>query len=454
MRSERIAPTDRQLQEGWCATFCVYSVGAVLKRSLAALALIFLIPSIALSSDGVWTLTEGAGIAFRENRSINDTQTLGVVIITPSYRSDRWKFSLDINLRWNLEGQGFMSEEWKRKGDPLRALSELVYRADSGSWKAGIEVLRGITLGSGQLVRGIRGDAEYDYAVPGFTIMGNSGKADMELVLDRVVDPGLAALAVKYKPNSNTVFFLEGAVDQDAPVTFTGVFQSGRPRADISESIAGYLGQGRIRLLDRKVLDLWFSLTSGVLGSSSDGLGGSALLEFDFSQFYLHQLKIELGSMQCQNGYIPAYFDELYLLERWGLNGSTMRTLVPLGSGVPDRRMDSISIRYNVGEHFQMKTGYDRFDDETMRRAGMSISLMEEGRRGLQADIWSRADSRDQELFDSELNLFTRIGALYDFFPHTLVKISLQHSWALDETAGGVIPVTDVLFGAVYSISL
>ena len=425
-----------------------------MRLSLTALILILLMPSGALRADGIWTLTEGAGVAFREDRASNDSQTLGVLIISPSYRSDRWAFSLDINLRWNLEGKGFMTDEWKRKGDLIRPLSELVYRAETGSWDAGIKVLRGVTIGSGQLVRGIRGDAENNYAVPGFTLRGNSGKIGVEFMLDRVVEPGLAALAFEYRPNADTAFVLEGAVDQDAPTDFSGVFQGGRPRADSSESISGYLGQGQVRLLDRKVLDLWFKLTSGVLGENSDGLGGSALFNLDFSRFYLHQLSIELGSMQCRNGYVPTYFDQLYILERWGLNGTTMRNLVPLGPGTPDRRMDSISIRYAVGEHFLIKTGFDRFEDESLRRAGMSIQLMEEGRRGLWADIWSRADSKEQELFDSDLNLFAKVGAFYDFFPHVLFKFDLQHSWALDETAGGVIPVTDILFGAVYSISL
>ena len=413
-------------------------------------------PASAYCADGIWTLNGGAGVAFSEDRSANDTQTLGVFIITPSYRSEHWTFSLDLNLRWNIEGEGFLKEEWKRKGDFVRPLDELTYKSGSGSFKAGLATVNGLSIGSRQLVRGIRGDAEFNYILPGFILNGTWGKADFELMVDRVVDPQLTAVALKYRPNSGTAVVLESAVDPDAPVDFTNVFEDGRPKADTQERVAGYNIQGHVRILNRKVLDMWIKLNSGSLGRDSAGRGGSLMAELDFSRFYLHHLTIEAGTLQCDNGYVPAYFDELYMLERWGLTGggATQRKLFPQGSAAPDRRMDSIWLKYAVGKHFSIETSYDRFSDNSMKRFGLSLKLLEDDKRGLEAHIWSRADSEDQKLFDSNENLFTKVGALYSFLPHLLLKLSFQHSWAFDETAGGLIPTTDVLVGTVYSISL
>jgi len=425
----------------------------VRKYLLTAL-LILLMPISAYGADGIWTLTGGAGIAFLEDRSAEDTQTLGVLIITPSYRSEQLTFSLDLNLRWNIEGEGFLKEEWKRKGDFIRPLDELTYKSGSGSFKAGLATVNGLSIGSRQLVRGVLGDAEFNYILPGFIFNGTWGKADFEMLVDRVVDPQLTAVALKYRPNPDMAVILENAADQDAPVDLSNVFEDGRPKAASEERVAGHNIQGQVRILNRRVLDVWIKLNSGSLGRDSSGRGGSLMFELDFSQFYLHRLTIEAGTLQSDNGYVPAYFDELYLLERWGMTGTTQRKLFPQGSAAPDRRMDSIWLRYVIGEHFSIETSYDKFDDNSMRRFGLSLKLLEDDKRGLEADIWSRADSKDQKLFDSNENLFTRIGALYSFLPHLLLKFSLQHSWAFDENAGGLVPTTDVLIGTVYSIAL
>jgi len=424
------------------------------RKYLLTVLSVLLIPALTYGSDGIWNLTGGAGIAFLEDRSTDDTQTLGVLIMTPSYRSERWTFVLDLNLRWNIEGDGFLKEEWKRKGDFIRPLDELTYKSGSGSFKAGLATVNGLSIGSRQLVRGVLGDAEFNYILPGFIINGTWGKADFELLVDRVVDPQLTAVAVKYRPNPDMAVIMESAVDPDAPVDFANVFKDGRPKAATRERVAGYNIQGQVRILNRRVLDMWIKLNSGSLGRDSGGRGGGLMFELDFSQFYLHRLTVEAGTLQSDNGYVPAYFDELYLLERWGMAGTTQRKLFPQGSAAPDRRMDSIWLRYTIGEHFSVETSYDRFDDSSMRRFGLSLKLLEDDRRGLEADIWSRADSKDQKLFDGNENLFTRIGALYNFLPHLLLKLSLQHSWAFDETAGGLIPTTEILVGTVYSISL
>jgi hypothetical protein len=427
-----------------------------MRRYLLTVLIIILMPASAYCADGIWNLTGGFGIAFSEDRSAEETRTLGVLIMTPSYRSEHWAFSLDLSPRWNFEGTGFLEEEWKRKGDFIRPLNELTFKSGSGSFNVGLATVNGLSIGSRQLVRGVRGDAEFNYVLPGFIFNGTWGKAEFEMLVDRVVDPQLTAVAFKYRPKPGTAVVLESAVDPDAPIDFTNVFEDGRPKADTRERVAGHNIQGHVRILNRRVLDMWIKLNSGSLGRDSAGKGGSLMVELDFSQFYLNRLTIEAGTVQCDNGYVPAYFDELYLLERWGLTGggATQRKLFPQGSTAPDRRMDSIWLRYAIGEHFSIETSYDRFDDNSMRRSGLSLKLLEEDKRGLEADIWSRAFGEDQTLFSNDGDLFTRIGALYSFLPHLLLKFSLQHSWVFDETAGGLVPTTDVLIGTVYSISL
>jgi hypothetical protein len=131
-----------------------------------------------------------------------------------------------------------------------------------------------------------------------------------------------------------------------------------------------------------------------------------------------------------------------------------MRNTYQFGPGEPDREMESFSIAYSLGRYFKMAGGADRFSDNSMKRAHFKLSVLEEGGRGVEAMVWSRADDVNEDLLDPDTNLFSKVSALYNFFPHLRIRIDLKHSWAFKEARGGLIPASSFMFGALYSISM
>jgi hypothetical protein len=109
---------------------------------------------------------------------------------------------------------------------------------------------------------------------------------------------------------------------------------------------------------------------------------------------------------------------------------------------------------YELGNTFRISAGLDRFTDDSMKRARFLLELKESGGRGLQAKAWSRADGPDEELFKVDENFFTRVSALYAFMPHMLLKVSYDRSWAFQEDKGGLVPLSSILLGVMYNISL
>ena len=66
-------------------------------------------------------------------------------------------------------------EIWSRQGDLLRTVRTFLYSPTGSStgsnWKAGLELLRSWTPGSGYLIRDLSGAGEIDYALPGLRFL-------------------------------------------------------------------------------------------------------------------------------------------------------------------------------------------------------------------------------------------------------------------------------------------
>jgi hypothetical protein len=78
---------------------------------------------------------------------------------------------------------------------------------------------------------------------------------------------------------------------------------------------------------------------------------------------------------------------------------------------------------------------------------------MTSGGKGIEALVWSRSDDKDEELFQKDVNLFTRVSALYNLFPHLLLKLNYQYSWSFLEEASGAVQASDLVLLAQYTIS-
>ena len=88
-----------------------------------------------------------------------------------------------------------------------------------------------------------------------------------------------------------------------------------------------------------------------------------------------------------------------------------------------------------------------------MQRASLLLKLLEEGGKGIEALIWSRTDDETEELFQKDLNIFTRVSALFNLFPHLLLKLNYNYSWAFLEEAGSAVPASELNIQAQYTIS-
>jgi len=452
-------------------------VPGIISRSVPGRLLFLVVPVLALlclstqvAYGDVITLRSGLGTVWQRNRDTDENTRYAALLTELSYRSPVFDLSLDVPLRWESEKWELDREIWSRKGDFLRPVRTFMYRStgnsvDSSStgsatanatgsrWEAGLELLLSWTPGQGYLVRDLSGAGEVDYALPGFRFSWAGEKMRLEAGMDRPVDPSVQAVSFSYRMFDGLVFYLEGATDPEAPLSFTGTFQDGRPVADETESITGSAAGLELRLRDGKVLDVQLGGHVARLGDSGEGLGSDLSLSFDFSAYHRNRLLVKVGSVLCRDGYIPAWFDGIYPVQRWGGDGEPLLVLYPLDGTYTQRQMTSVEVRYDLGELLSMRGGVERFDDDSMSKARFDIALREESGRGLEATVWSRIDDPDGTLFSVDSNLYSRLTALYDLSPHFLLNVSLEHSWAFKEELADLVPVNSAVMGVMYNIS-
>lgn len=427
------------------------SEGHIRKLIAAAAALYFIVPAAAFGS--TWTLTGGPGLSVLTDRISNDRTTLLLLNLSPSFHGPMWDFALDLDLRWNPADKTFYSKDWNRDGDWLRPLKRIEYRISESTWKVEVAGYSQMTLGSGQVIRGLIGGAETNYGIPGLMVNGAVSSASFQLFVDRVYDPDVAGAAVTWHPGSSFSLSLEGAVDPAAPLVFSGGFHGGRPIADDQKTIRGLGGEAKYRFYDGDILGIYLMVNAGSLNREARGSGGGVQVDLDFSNFYRNRLTLRAGTTRCRANYIPAYFDKLYQIERWGVSGKTLLQQNPLDAGGADRDMLSAFMEYGLGDFFNVRAVYDRFDDDSMRRAGLLLDLSEEDNRGLEVILWSKTLNKSEKLFNIDSNTFARVSALYKFFPHIFVKGSYELSWDFVAEKGGAVSTSNIILAALYTIS-
>lgn len=421
-------------------------------RSWFVLLLILLVPSAAQA--GILNLRSGLGTVVQKDRDTSESVRYGAVLLATSYRTPALEFALDLPFRWDIQTREFDRDIWDRRGDLLRPLKLLRYHSGTGRVSGGLEVFTDWTPGEGFLVRNLSGRAEIDYVLPGLRFRWSDEHFDLDAGMDRLVDPTVQAVAFTWRAARRVTLIIEGAVDPEAPVAFSGDSSQGRPSADDSERLtAGAVGI-RVELVQGDVLDLSIGAHTGEINGKAKGKGGELSATLDFTHSYLNRLQLLVRSVNCEGGYVPAWFDAAYPVYRWGPTGQPFLGLNPLDGTIPDRKMLSYDIQYDLGDFFSVSGGLDRFEDDSMSRAWFEAKLREENGRGLEISVWSRADGPDIKLFSEDSNLRSRVRALYNFLPHFLLSVSFEHSWAFREDEAGFKPLNSILLGVVYDISL
>ena len=403
---------------------------------------------------GILNLRSGLGTIVQKDRDSQDSIRYGAVLLATTYRTPTLEFALDFPLRWDAKTREFDQDVWDRKGDWLRPLNRFRYSSDTGRISGGLEVFTDWTPGDGLLVRDLSGRGEIDYVLPGFRFQWTDEHFDLDAGMDRPVDPTVQAVALTWRATRGVTLILEGAVDPEAPVAFRGNSSGGRPIADDGERLTAEAAGIRVELVEGDVLDLGIGAHMGDINGEAKGRGGELSATLDFTRSYLNRLKLRFRSVSCEGGYVPAWFDASYPVHRWGPTGQPLLGLNPLDGTIPDRKMRSYDIQYDLGDFFSISGGLDRFVDDSMRRARFGAQLKEENGRGLEISVWSRADSPDIKLFSEDSNLHSRASALYNILPHFLLSISYEHSWAFQEEEAGFRPLNSILLGVVYDISL
>lgn len=414
-----------------------------------------------LSCQVVWadvvTLRSGVGSSWQRNRDTDENTRYASLLTEMSYLSPAMEISLELPLRWDSENWELDKETWSRKGDMLRPVRAFLYspanRTGGTGWKAGLEVFHSWTPGQGHLVRDLSGAGEIDYVLPGVRLQWQGERLKAEAGIDRPVDPSVQAMGLSYRVSENLVLFMEGASDPEAPLSFSGKFQDGRPEADATDQVTGAAAGLELKLRNGDVLDLYLGTHAARLGEDGEGIGGDLSFSFDFSSYYRNRLLVKVGKVLCREGYIPAWFDGAYSILRWGGDTQPILSLYPLDQVSPERRMEMVEIRYDLGELFSIMGGVERFDDDSMSKARFDLALREESGRGLEANIWTRVDGPDGTLFSVDSNMYSRLSALYDLSPHFLLRASLVRSWAFDEELGDLAPLNSALMGVMYNIS-
>ncbi|UCG38680.1 MAG: hypothetical protein JSV00_00115 [bacterium] len=404
---------------------------------------------------GIVNLNAGLGTLQQTVGDGNERTVYAIALLGGSYTTPLWEFTLDLPVRWDLDGWDFDERIWDRRGDWLRPLNTLRRTGVAGDWSVGLQTITSWTPGQGYLVRHLSGMGEVDYGLPSFLLSWKSDHLSLEAGMDRPVDPTVQAVAISWQPTERIRLIVEGAVDPDAPVLVGSMFTDGRPEAQSTERVTGLAAGTLLVLRDGKILDVSVGVHTGRLNDEARGLGTEVRVSLDLSPYYVSRLTIAAGSVQCEGGYVPSWFDGIYPVERWGLGGlETPLSLNPLDGSVEDRRMESVDLVFELGRFFRIAGGADRFTDDSMKRAHFLMELKEKGGRGLEASLWSKADEPGEDLFKEDRNLYSRISAVYAFFPHLLVRFSYDNSWAFMEDMGGLVPVTSLLVGAMYNISL
>ncbi len=433
-------------------TFCEVVKTSPMRITSLSILILLCLPVTTAWADVVM-VRSGMATIWQRNRDTDDSTRYAALLTQVSYRSPTLELSLDVPLRWESEKWELDREVWSREGDTLRPLKAFLYSSPDGRWGAGLEVIQSWTPGQGYLVRGLSGAGEIDYALPGFRFHWSGDRTHIEIGMDRPINPTVQAVALSYIPIARVRLNLEGAVDPDAPLSFTGTFENGRPRADETDTVTGSAAGLELLVRDGRYLDVSVGGHVGKLGEKADGLGGDLSVSVDFSSYHRNRLQLKVASVQCRNGYVPAWFDGIYPVHRWGTDGQSLLTLYPMDGTTPDRVMESVEIRYDLGEFFNVMGGLERFDDDSMTRARFVLALREEGGRGLEATVWSRVDGPDGELFTVDSSLYTRVSALYDLSPHFLLNFSYEHSWAFDEDLADLVPINSAVLGVMYNIS-
>jgi hypothetical protein len=403
---------------------------------------------------GILNLRSGLGTVVQEDRDTGESIRYGAVLLATSYRTPAFQFTLDLPLRWDAETRSFDRSIWDRKGDWLRPLNILRYRSATGRISGGLEVFTDWTPGEGFLVRDLSGRGEVDYVLPGFRFRWSDEHFDLDAGVDRPIDPTVQAVALKWKATRGFTLIIEGAVDPEAPVVFSGKSSGGRPSADTSERLTAEAAGIRVQLIEGEVLDLSIGAHTADINGTAKGQGGELSATVDFTKSYLNRLQFLFRSVSCEGGYVPAWFNAAYPVDRWGPTGQPFLGLNPLDGTIPDRKMLSYDIQYDLGDYFNISGGLEGFTDDSMRRAWFDAQLREDNGRGLEVSIWSRADDPDIKLFSEDSVLHSRASALYNFLPHFLLSVSYEHSWAFREEEAGFKPLNSILVGVVYDISL
>jgi len=402
----------------------------------------------------IWTLNPGLATQRFLNRENDENSTFLQLLADISYQSIQWDLSLDLELRWDTQSKDFDDSVWNRRGDFLRPVETLMFTGRDGGFSAGLDRLRNWTPGGGYLVRDLSGYGEIDYVLPGFRLQWEKKDLKMELGIDRPIDPSVEAGAVIWEPGGKVRLIVEGAVDPEAPESFTGDSSGGRPVADSTRRLSGSAAGFLFSLRDGQVLDIQAGAHTARLGGEGSGLGWEIRASMDLSSYYLHRLSLGFGSVQCSGGYVPAWFEAIYPMRRWGLSGLPLLAAYPMDAQVQDRRMDMFDARYELGTSLKISAGIDRFTDDSLTRGRVHMEIIEPGGRGLTATLWSQADGPEEDLFTEEADLYTRISALLAFMPHTLVTISYDHSWAFQEENAAPVPLSSIVLGVMYNISL
>lgn len=407
-----------------------------------------------LAHPGIVNLRGGLGTVVQEERDTGDSTRYGSLLLAASHRTPSMEFALEFPLRWDAETREFDSEIWDRKGDLLRPLDLLRYSTPSGRFTGGMEVLNSWTPGEGFLVRNLSGRGEIDYILPGVRFRWTGERLNLDAGMDRPVDPTVQAVGLKWKIGGGITLVLEGAVDPEAPLVFSGNSSDGRPRADQTERLTAQAAGFSFQLVEGNVLDLNIGAHTGDINGEAKATAGELTTTLDFTQSYVNRLRLTVRSISCEGGFVPAWFSDIYPVHRWGPGGQPFLALNPVGRAVPDKNMVSYHIDYDLGDFFSISGGLDRFEDDSMTRASFEAQLKEANGRGLEISVWSRADDPDVKLFSEDSNLYSRASALYNITPHILLNFSYERSWAFSDEDASFNPLNSILLGVIYDISL
>ncbi len=413
---------------------------------------VFLVPFPALAD--IWTFNPGLATQRLLNRETHEDSTFLELMTVVSYQSVQWDITLDLEFRWDTAGKDFDDRIWNRRGDFFRPMKSLMFIGRDEGFSAGLERLHSWTPGGGYLVRDLSGYGEIDYFLPGFRIQWEKKDLKVEVGMDRPVDPSVEAGALIWEPDGKVRLIVEGAVDPEAPESFTGDFSGGRPVADSARRLSGTAAGFLLPLRSGQVLDIKAGAHTARLGQDASGLGWELKASFNLSSYYLNRLSLGFGSVECSGGYVPAWFETIYPMRRWGLSSQPLLEAYPIDSEEKDRRMEMFEAQYELGNALRISAGLDRFTDDSMERGRLLLEITEVGERGLQAAIWSQADGPEENLFTEEADLYSRISGLLAFLPHTLLTFSFERSWAFREEEGGIVPLTSVVLGVMYNLSL